>query len=115
IGIGKTWISWELKYLSSILLTSSDTTKFIEVLKDHCYIFIDLNNGNKYIRDFNNVEDSNVQIGMRVAMALRMTMCPHPSKDHWFKAIDDEEYEKNISRKYILIPKIIINIQKYEI
>jgi len=58
IGIEKTRMGWESKYLSSILSTrsSSDTAEFVEALEDPCYIFIDLNNGSKYIRGFDDEE-----------------------------------------------------------
>ncbi|GES90818.1 hypothetical protein GLOIN_2v1805244 [Rhizophagus clarus] len=70
IGIGKTRMGWESKYLTSTLSTrSSDTAEFAEALKDPCYIFIDLNNGNKYIKDFDNKEDPSIRIGTRVAVA----------------------------------------------
>ncbi|GES73730.1 hypothetical protein GLOIN_2v1805244 [Rhizophagus clarus] len=70
IGIGKTRMGWESKYLTSILPTrSSDTTEFAEALKDPCYVFIDLNNGNKYIEDFDDKEDPSIRIGTRVAVA----------------------------------------------
>ncbi|GES74835.1 hypothetical protein GLOIN_2v1805244 [Rhizophagus clarus] len=70
IGIGKTRMGWESKYLTSILTTrSSDTAEFVEALKDPCYVFIDLNNRNKYIEDFDNKEDPSIRIGTRVAVA----------------------------------------------
>src|ERR1044072_557434 len=50
IGIGKTRMGWESKYLfSSLIRRSDDTDEFVEALKNPCYIFVDLNNGNKYI------------------------------------------------------------------
>ncbi|CAG8510643.1 12022_t:CDS:1 [Acaulospora colombiana] len=46
-------------------------------LKDPCYIFIDLNNGSKYIRGFDDVENPSVRIGTRVAVASGLVPeCP---------------------------------------
>ncbi|CAG8613575.1 14116_t:CDS:1, partial [Acaulospora colombiana] len=59
IGIGKTRMGWETKHLHSILSTrSGDSAEFEEALKDPYYVFIDLNNENKYIRALDGVEDS---------------------------------------------------------
>ncbi|CAG8695996.1 11461_t:CDS:2, partial [Acaulospora colombiana] len=78
IGIGKTRMGWESKHLSSILSTrSNDTAEFVEALKDPCYVFIDLNNGSKYIKGFDDVEDPSVRIGARVAVASGLVPeCP---------------------------------------
>ncbi|GES77802.1 hypothetical protein GLOIN_2v1805244 [Rhizophagus clarus] len=69
IGIGKTRMGWESQCLSSITTSSYDTPEFIEALKDPCYISIDLNNGNNYIRDFDDRANESVRIGARVAVA----------------------------------------------
>ncbi|GET01548.1 hypothetical protein GLOIN_2v1805244 [Rhizophagus clarus] len=69
IGIGKTRMGWESQCLSSITTSSYDTPEFIEALKDPCYISIDLNNGNKYIRGFDDRANESVRIGARVAVA----------------------------------------------
>jgi hypothetical protein len=70
IGIGKTRIGWESQYLLSSLKAENDyTDEFKEALKDPCYIFVDLNNGCKYLMGFDDKKDSSVRIGARVAVA----------------------------------------------
>ncbi|CAG8661461.1 7898_t:CDS:2, partial [Ambispora gerdemannii] len=70
IGIGKTRMGWESQHLfSSLKAKDSDTDDFVEALKDPCYIFIDLNNGSKYIEGFDEAAESSVRIGTRVAVS----------------------------------------------
>ncbi|RHZ54564.1 hypothetical protein Glove_426g36 [Diversispora epigaea] len=70
IGIGKTRMGWESQNMLSILKAKdSDTDDFVEALNDPCYIFVDLNNGSKYIKGFDEVVETSVRIGVRVAVA----------------------------------------------
>ncbi|CAG8567503.1 3221_t:CDS:2 [Diversispora eburnea] len=70
IGIGKTRMGWESQHMLSILKAKdSDTDDFVEALNDPCYIFVDLNNGCKYIKGFDEVAETSVRIGARVAVA----------------------------------------------
>ncbi|CAG8739623.1 9465_t:CDS:2, partial [Funneliformis caledonium] len=70
IGIEKTRIGWESQYLLSSLKAENDyTDEFKKALKDPCYIFVDLNNGCKYLMGFDDKKDSSVRIGARMAVA----------------------------------------------
>ncbi|GET52487.1 hypothetical protein GLOIN_2v1805244 [Rhizophagus irregularis DAOM 181602=DAOM 197198] len=70
IGIGKTRMGWESKYLSSNLVGGNDDNDdFVEAMKNPCYNFIDLNNGSKYIDGFDDKEDASVRIGARIALS----------------------------------------------
>ncbi|GES98232.1 hypothetical protein GLOIN_2v1805244 [Rhizophagus clarus] len=125
IGIGKTRMGWESKYLTSILSTrSSDTTEFAEALKDPCYVFIDLNNGNKYIEDFDYKEDPSIRIGTRVAVASGLI--PECSRLHDLLKTNTKELFhlsdvicEILKRRFIMhqrsVEAIIIHLDEYQL
>ncbi|CAG8755860.1 24608_t:CDS:2, partial [Dentiscutata erythropus] len=98
IGIEKTQIGWESKHLSSLLLTrSSNTIEFVEALKDPCYVFIDLNNESKYIRDFDNKETPN-------------------NKQHfWLSNVICKILQRHFKMQQHSVDIIIIHLDEYQI
>ncbi|RHZ54726.1 hypothetical protein Glove_423g49 [Diversispora epigaea] len=58
-----TRMGWESQHMLSVMNTKDDTNDFVEALNDPCYIFVDLNNGSKYIKGFDEVTVSSVRIG----------------------------------------------------
>ncbi|GET03046.1 hypothetical protein GLOIN_2v1805244 [Rhizophagus clarus] len=115
IGIGKTQMGWESQYLSSITTSSYDTPEFIEALKDPCYISIDLNNGNKYIRGFDDRANESVRIGARVAVASGLVSenLPNLLNTNLFHFSDVIcEILKRRSKK---VKAIIIHLDEYQL
>ncbi|CAG8597138.1 4343_t:CDS:2 [Ambispora gerdemannii] len=125
IGIGKTRMGWESKYLPSILSTrSSDTAEFVEALKDPCYVFIDLNNGSKYIKGFDDVEDPSVRIGTRVAVASGLVSecsCLHEllktNNKELFRLSDVicEILQRRFKMQQRSVEAIIIHLDEYQL
>lgn len=120
IGIGKTRMGWESKHLSSIKKSSGDTSEFIKALEDPFYIFIDLNNGSKYIEDFDSGEDPSIRIGTRVAVAsglvpkcsrLRDLLKTNPTE--LFKLSD--VICEILKRRSKEVEAIIIHIDEYQL
>ncbi|RIB18477.1 hypothetical protein C2G38_2036856 [Gigaspora rosea] len=69
IGIGKTRMGWESQYMFSSMKTDECQADFVAALKDPLYILVDLNNGSRYIKEFDEVAVSSARIGARVAIA----------------------------------------------
>ncbi|CAG8472137.1 18335_t:CDS:2, partial [Acaulospora morrowiae] len=124
IGIGKTRMGWESKNLSSILSTRDDNTEFVEALKDPCYVFIDLNSEYKYITGFDDVEDSNVRIGTRVAVAsglvpecyrLHKLIATNNPKLFELPNVISEILQRRFKMKQRSVEAIIIHLDEYQL
>ncbi|CAG8550372.1 15703_t:CDS:2, partial [Acaulospora morrowiae] len=125
MGIGKTRMGWELKNLSSILSTRiNDTVEFVEALKDPCYVFIDLNNRSRYIKGFDDVEYSSIQIGTRVAIASGLVPGCHSlsklletNSPKLFELSDVicEILQRRFKMQHRSVEAIIIHIDEYQL
>ncbi|CAG8639550.1 5838_t:CDS:2, partial [Funneliformis caledonium] len=74
IGIGKTRMGWESQFLKG---EHADSAEFKEALENPCYIFIDLNNGCKYVPGFDCKTRPGIRIGARVALAYGLIPSLH--------------------------------------
>ncbi|CAG8536916.1 11796_t:CDS:2, partial [Racocetra fulgida] len=94
IGIGKTRMGWESQHMFSRLKPKdSDADDFIEALKNPCYIFVDLNNGCKYIKEFDEIVGSSVRIGTRLAVASVEAIIIHLD-EYQFYINDVQKYQQ---------------------
>ncbi len=115
IGIGKTRMGWESQYLN----VHADSVELKEVLKNPCYIFIDLNNGCKYVPGLDCDEGPGIRIGARVALAYGLIPNLHylltvNKTDRRLFELSNVIYEI-IQRNQHPVEAIIIHIDEYQL
>lgn len=123
IGIGKTRMGYESQHMfSSLKAQDSDAPDFVAALKDPFYIFIDLNNGSKYIKEFDEVVNSSIRIGARVAIASglvseNLSVLSKMNNFNLFRLpnVIYEILKRRFKTKQHSVEAIIIHIDEYQL
>ncbi|CAG8792910.1 45284_t:CDS:2 [Gigaspora margarita] len=107
---------------SSMTAQDSDAPDFVAALKDPFYIFIDLNNASKYIKEFDEAVNPSIRIGARVAIASglvseNLSVLSKMNNVNLFRLpnVIYEILKRRFKTKQHSVEAIIIHIDEYQL